>query len=410
MRRHYLLLCLAQLTRPLWAQSTTSTEESASSTTTSSTAAATHTISVGAGGNHKMSPNTTTANVGDTIVFEFFPTNHSVIRSEYAGADNCPDGGCNPCVPYELYYPEDEDKAFFSGNREVSSYADTQTWSLTVNDTDPIWFYCNALSSCSPNAMVGVINPGTNQTIDKQISAAKHSAYQLAPGEDWPAEGSSSSSSDDDSSSSKHKNSIHLSGGVIAGIVVGIVVFLGLCAALAFFIGRSRAYGKIFKNGSSGAGSQPAMSEAGYPTASHVPGPGAENPWFQQQQLMSAPDRMGSPPLPSPPLSSPPIGFPGAPVDNKHMSVASFNPQQRWSDSTGVSNFQRAASPVPLEGGGTFVGYNRLTGAPEFAAEVMGDQTMVATPPVEGAAAPEKKDDAKANSPVEMDAREGAHF
>ena len=117
-----------------------------------------------------------------------------------------------------------------------------------------------------------------------------------------------------------------------------------------------------------------------------------------------------TPEAPGEPLSPEALGAP--PQANKHMSVASLTPQQqqRWSDSTGLSHVQRAASPVPLEGGGTFVGYNRLTGAPEFAAEVMGDQTMAAAAAVpESGAQAEKKDDAKANSPVEMDARESAH-
>jgi len=72
-----------------------------------------HKVSVGMNG-YAYQPNTTYANVGDIIVFEFAPTNHSVIRAEYTGASICGAGGCNPCIPYELIHPGEA--GFFSGN------------------------------------------------------------------------------------------------------------------------------------------------------------------------------------------------------------------------------------------------------------------------------------------------------
>jgi plastocyanin len=49
-------------------------------TTTSTAAAATWTINVGRL-DHKMEPDITTANIGDTILFQFYPQNHSVVRA-----------------------------------------------------------------------------------------------------------------------------------------------------------------------------------------------------------------------------------------------------------------------------------------------------------------------------------------
>jgi plastocyanin len=73
-----------------------------------------HTVRVGFGGNFVFDPETTKADVGDLVVFEFFPSNHSVVRGEYAKSEACGDGGCQPCVPYELIHPGQQ--GFHSGN------------------------------------------------------------------------------------------------------------------------------------------------------------------------------------------------------------------------------------------------------------------------------------------------------
>ncbi|OJD33730.1 extracellular serine-rich protein [Diplodia corticola] len=337
--------------------------------------AATHTVSVGANG-HNFTPNTTYADPGDIVVFDFYPTNHSVIRGEYSNNTSlCGPAGCNPCVPWELYHADEDYQGFFSGNKLIDNFTNRKTWNLTVNNTEPIWFYCDALDSCSPNGMVGVINPQNGSSFAHQHTEAMDSVYQLAPGQTWPAEGGGSSSS---SSSSHHSSS--LSGGAIAGIVVGAVAFVVMAAALFFFVGRSRAYGKFFKH----AHSQPPISEIGdhgsQPGGVAVGG-GSMPPWSDH-----TPSRIGSPPPTMP--GSPPLG-----------SEKPANPA-RWSDSTAFTNANnqpRYSSPPPQEHL-TFVGYNRQTGAPEFAQELPGDHEIhqVGSP------------DARVigRSPVEMDAEE----
>lgn len=76
--------------------STTTTESDSTSTTSTtsststSTGVATHTIQVGPKVSpHAYVPHTITANVGDVLVFEFYPTNHSVAKADYLA----------PCVP-----------------------------------------------------------------------------------------------------------------------------------------------------------------------------------------------------------------------------------------------------------------------------------------------------------------------
>ena len=41
----------------------------------------------------------------------------------------------------------------------LTSIWQAPTWKLTINDTDPIFYYCSAPTSCIESAMVGVINP-----------------------------------------------------------------------------------------------------------------------------------------------------------------------------------------------------------------------------------------------------------
>lgn len=103
--------------------------------------------------------------IPDESEFQFFPFNHSVARAEYGF----------PCIPYEL---TGNKTGFSSGFQPVGAILDNvqqcldgmlglllilknqpPTWTLTINDTDPIFFYCSALGSCIDNAMVGVINP-----------------------------------------------------------------------------------------------------------------------------------------------------------------------------------------------------------------------------------------------------------
>jgi plastocyanin len=87
-----------------------STKSTPSSTTSS--AAQTHTVTVGKA-NNAFDPSTIQALPGDEILFQFFPTNHSVVRSEYG----------YPCVPYEDTAGTDA-VGFFSGHFAVDTIQD----------------------------------------------------------------------------------------------------------------------------------------------------------------------------------------------------------------------------------------------------------------------------------------------
>ena len=100
--------------------------------------------------------------------------------------------------------------------------------------------------------MVGVINPNDTQTLDKQIIAAKEATFQVKPGDPIPGEATSSllgpTASSNPSSSGNGSHGHTLSGGAIAGIVVGGVAFLAICAALFFYVGRTKSLKEVIKH------------------------------------------------------------------------------------------------------------------------------------------------------------------
>jgi hypothetical protein len=171
------------------------------------------------------------------VHFQFFPPDHSVVRAEFGHA----------CVPYENTNPGKS--GFFSGVKLFDDLAEVgeHDFNITVDSTDPIFYYCSAPKSCIEKLMVGVINPNEEQTLAAQILSARNSDYQLSPGEKIPSEGGSSTSAVSSptaapthppaSSHSSHK----LSAGAIAGIVVGAVVAIAICAALFFYVGRTKS-------------------------------------------------------------------------------------------------------------------------------------------------------------------------
>lgn len=212
------------------------TETGDSTKTESNRAKATHTIKVGSKEDpHQYSPSNIDAGVGDVVVFEFYPRNHSVVQAEYGA----------PCVPAEgdIFYSGRFDK-FNEKNGHL--VGDPPTWNLTINSTEPIFFYCTAIDSCIKNGMVGAINPNKTYSWESQFQKALKYPYMLVPGQPAPAEGDSptSSPSASASASSTPEKKGGLGGGAIAGIVIGCVAFIAILGALFFVLGRNRVYRK----------------------------------------------------------------------------------------------------------------------------------------------------------------------
>ncbi|KAJ5138059.1 hypothetical protein N7526_004292 [Penicillium atrosanguineum] len=109
------------------------TTTTAATTKSSSSLSSVQTINVGKSG-LKFSPDTLNVAAGDKVEFHFFPGDHSVTQASFD----------KPCRPLS-------DSSFSSG---------PPVFTLTVNDTKPIWFYCGQVGHCQAG-MVGVINPGS---------------------------------------------------------------------------------------------------------------------------------------------------------------------------------------------------------------------------------------------------------
>lgn len=155
------------------------------------------------------------------------------------------------------------------------------TFSVRVNDTEPIFIYCAAPGSCIDNYMIGVINPNETETLAVQLEYAKNATTQMTPGEAMPSEtakatstkATSTSTPGSSASSDDHHHS--LGGGAIAGIAIGGAVALLLAGALVYLCGRRGGFKSYYRQPRHGHGaSPPAMVEANY----HHPGPGPKSP------------------------------------------------------------------------------------------------------------------------------------
>jgi hypothetical protein len=157
-------------------------------------------------------------------------------------------------VPYEYTSEGRGKQGFFSGVKLFDDPTNPIPWNLTINSTEPIFYYCTAPGSCIDHQMVGVINPNDTWTLAKQVEAARTADFMVAPGDKIPSEASSTLSMPSSMATatqapeSSHDDHPHkLSGGAIAGIVVGAVAFLVICAALFFYVGRTKSLKEVLK-------------------------------------------------------------------------------------------------------------------------------------------------------------------
>ncbi|CAG8980256.1 hypothetical protein HYALB_00013262 [Hymenoscyphus albidus] len=126
-----------------------------------------HVVKVGGNnGTLKFQPDDIQAAVGDMIQFQFAPNNHSVVQSTFDA----------PCIASGSVY---------SGYMPVAASASTTpTYTIMVNDTKPLWFYCSQGKHCQ-NGMSMVVNVATtgNKTLAAYKAAAKNVAQATIPGQ-----------------------------------------------------------------------------------------------------------------------------------------------------------------------------------------------------------------------------------
>ncbi|KAH8194110.1 hypothetical protein TruAng_011723 [Truncatella angustata] len=144
---------------------------------------------------------------------------------------------------------------FFSGPKAYNMGDEHPEWLLTVNDTEPYFFYCSNPGGCINQHMVGVINPNESFTLDAQKNALQDVKFQLSPGEAFPPEATpslsnSSSSSAPDNSNNPDSSGASLSGGAIAGISIGGVTVIIIAIALVWSCGRKGGVEKGYRKSS----------------------------------------------------------------------------------------------------------------------------------------------------------------
>ncbi|KAF2491544.1 hypothetical protein BU16DRAFT_121449 [Lophium mytilinum] len=298
----------------------------ASPSSTASSAPKVIDVTVNKGSTHRFDPEDIQANVGDILSFHFYPTNHSVVKAEYG----------YPCVPYDYVEPGSKDM-FFSGNHPMQAADAVQTWNLTVNSTEPVFFYCSALESCNKQGMLGVINSNDTMTLDHQRKLAlEANTVQLSPGDPIPAEASativhSASSAAPTSAtsvpplptqpaeSSDHHHS-SLGGGAIAGIAIGGVVVILICGLLFFYMGRTKSLKDVLKRNSATVPMSNNPQDPNFPAYGYMPQQQNE---YRQSHL---------PPYGSP-YTGPPSEAPGSPgyvaAEYERREMASPTPEEQ---------------------------------------------------------------------------------
>ncbi|MCJ1361962.1 hypothetical protein MMC16_001063 [Acarospora aff. strigata] len=125
-------------------------------------------------GSLTFAPNDIKATPGSMVQFHFYPKNHSVVQSTFD----------QPCQPINNIMPNVT--GMFSGFMPVAAGAsEMPVYTIMVNDTKPIWFYCSQGQHCQAG-MVGVINaPAANEsrTVTSFQALAKQASVNLSPGD-----------------------------------------------------------------------------------------------------------------------------------------------------------------------------------------------------------------------------------
>ncbi|KAI1100120.1 hypothetical protein F4804DRAFT_348812 [Jackrogersella minutella] len=124
-------------------------------------------VTVGKGGQLKFDPETLAAQPGDTVTYRFFAKNHAVAQSAFS----------TPCQLQE--------NGIFSGftpNNSSDVEAPT-TFTITVNDTKPLWFYCPQTNGnhCQSGMVHSINAPYTGNTFDAYKANAQKAATPSTP-------------------------------------------------------------------------------------------------------------------------------------------------------------------------------------------------------------------------------------
>ncbi|KAK7204261.1 Cupredoxin [Myxozyma melibiosi] len=149
-------------------KSTTATAIVIAAAASSAAAYTVHNVTVGDAG-FTYDPDSITADVGDYVRFTIESGTHGIAQSTYDA----------PCSPYSDNSDDGSD-GIYSGLITYSTIYDVPEYIIKINNTDPIWFYCPEAYHCQ-SGMTGVINIGTNQSLDTYTSLAETQSSNTQP-------------------------------------------------------------------------------------------------------------------------------------------------------------------------------------------------------------------------------------
>jgi plastocyanin len=162
----------------------------------------------GPNGNLSFTPSRVTASPRDTIKFIFQVKNHTVTQSSFAA----------PCLPL-TNKTTGEKIGFHSGFFPVAANTtDFPTWSLTINDTSPIWAYCGQTGHCG-SGMVFAVN-------SDESSGQSFTAFQSLAKSLNGTTSSNSTSPSNTTSGGTYNNGGSVTNPIGGGLIVALVAAL----------------------------------------------------------------------------------------------------------------------------------------------------------------------------------------
>lgn len=128
-----------------------------------------HTVMVGFNGTLTYNPSNITASPGDVVTFVFTSKNHTATQSTFAA----------PCTQLTNTTVTPNIVGISSGFMPVAANAsEFPTWSFSVTDTTPLWFFCLQANHCQ-QGMVFSINATPQKSFEAFQAAAKQTTQSV---------------------------------------------------------------------------------------------------------------------------------------------------------------------------------------------------------------------------------------
>ncbi|KIK52491.1 hypothetical protein GYMLUDRAFT_251194 [Collybiopsis luxurians FD-317 M1] len=172
----------------------------------------THNITVGVNGQLAFGPSNISASIGDIVSFTFLAKNHSVVQSSFS----------EPCKPLN--------NGFNLGFQPVAANTTGPTFSITINDTTPIWGYC---AQTSPVSHCG---SGMVFSINAVESGPNNFAAFLALAESTLVNSTIASSNSTSSAASPSSTGKGSSGAIPSFRLGGVTALVGVVAAVMLML------------------------------------------------------------------------------------------------------------------------------------------------------------------------------